>query len=78
MQNTCSKHYTTALVMQMLCNIIWLGSATVFCENRQQREELAKAWNLMDPLGKGQLSVNDESLLKLFQILKPKVGILFV
>ena len=29
----------------------------------------------MDPLGKGHLSVDDLSLLKLFRILKPKVRI---
>ena len=32
----------------------------------------------MDPLGDGELAANDESLLKLFKILKPKVKILLM
>ena len=42
-------------------------------ERARERAELAKAWNLMDPLGKGSLPIYDEKFIKLFKILKPMV-----
>ena len=46
-------------------------------ERARERAELAKAWNLLDPLGHGSLAINDEKLVKLFKILRPQVKSLF-
>lgn len=42
-------------------------------ERARERAELAKAWNLLDPLGHGSLSCDDQKLVKLFKILRPQV-----
>ena len=39
----------------------------------QRREQLVRAWNLIDPHGNGEISVYDEQLIPLFRILKPQV-----
>lgn len=47
----------------------------LFLLHRQEREELAKAWNLLDPVGAGTLNVNDPKLTLLFKELRPDVSI---
>ncbi|XP_018673272.2 uncharacterized protein LOC100179610 [Ciona intestinalis] len=65
--------FLTAILLAIIVESYWdYSKRHVKQERRQQREELAKAWNLMDPLGNGQLSVNDPKLTELFHILKPK------
>lgn len=46
----------------------------MFFFRSQRREQLVKAWNLIDPLGYGEISVYDEQLKALFRILKPQVS----
>ncbi|XP_076799589.1 uncharacterized protein LOC143444284 [Clavelina lepadiformis] len=65
--------FLTAILLAIIVESYWdYSKRHVKQERKQQREELAKAWNLLDPLGQGQLSVDDPQLLKLFKILKPK------
>lgn len=65
--------FLTAILLAIVVDSYWVYSKKhVKKERSRERAELAKAWNLLDPLGKGTLSINDEKFTKLFHLLKPK------
>ncbi|XP_062498829.1 two pore calcium channel protein 1-like isoform X2 [Corticium candelabrum] len=62
----------TAILLAIIVEAYWLYfKITVKEERYREREELAKAWNLLDPLANGDLPVEDPKFLSLFRILKP-------
>ncbi|XP_020600705.1 two pore calcium channel protein 1B-like isoform X2 [Orbicella faveolata] len=65
--------FLTAILLAIVVDSYWVYSKKhVKKERSRERAELAKAWNLLDPLGKGALSVDDEKFTMLFHLLKPK------
>nr|XP_039267523.1 voltage-dependent P/Q-type calcium channel subunit alpha-1A-like isoform X1 [Styela clava] len=65
--------FLTAILLAIIVESYWEYSKKhVKLERLRQREELIKAWNLLDLNGSGFLSVDDPKLLKLFKILRPK------
>jgi len=65
--------FLTAILLAIIVENYWdYSKLYVKQERKQQREQLAKAWNLLDPLGKGEIPVNAPSLYKLFKIIMPK------
>eukprot|EP00058_Branchiostoma_floridae_P018980 XP_002604469.1 hypothetical protein BRAFLDRAFT_79230 [Branchiostoma floridae] len=66
-------YFLAAILLAIIVDSYWeFSKKHVKRERSRERAELGKAWNLLDPLGEGQLAVNDERLLTLFRILKPK------
>ncbi|XP_078672730.1 uncharacterized protein LOC144911997 isoform X3 [Branchiostoma floridae x Branchiostoma belcheri] len=66
-------YFLAAILLAIIVDSYWeFSKKHVKRERSRERAELGKAWNLLDPLGSGQLAVNDEKLLTLFRILKPK------
>ncbi|XP_033628075.1 uncharacterized protein LOC117290662 [Asterias rubens] len=64
--------FLTAILLAIIVDSYWeFAKKHVKQERARERAELAKAWNLMDPLGKGSLPIYDEKFIKLFKILKP-------
>ncbi|PIK51700.1 putative two pore calcium channel protein 1 isoform X3 [Apostichopus japonicus] len=64
--------FLTAILLAIVVDSYWeFAKKHVKEERSRERAELAKAWNLLDPLGKGSLPITDERFLKLFKILKP-------
>ncbi|XP_038075187.1 uncharacterized protein LOC119742954 isoform X2 [Patiria miniata] len=65
--------FLTAILLAIIVDSYWeFAKKHVKTERSRERAELAKAWNLMDPLGKGSLPIYDEKFIKLFKILKPQ------
>eukprot|EP00794_Sanderia_malayensis_P017536 gene17536-19286_t len=65
--------FLTAILLAIVVDTYWIfAKKTVRRERASERAELAKAWNLLDPLGLGALAVTDKQFLQLFRILKPK------
>ncbi|XP_022097939.1 uncharacterized protein LOC110983191 isoform X3 [Acanthaster planci] len=65
--------FLTAILLAIIVDSYWeFAKKHVKMERARERAELAKAWNLLDPLGKGSLPVYDEKFIKLFKILKPQ------
>ncbi|KAL9958922.1 hypothetical protein ACROYT_G035999 [Oculina patagonica] len=65
--------FLTAILLAIVVDSYWVYSKKhVKKERSRERAELAKAWNLLDPLGKGALSIDDEKFTMLFHLLKPK------
>jgi len=59
-------------VLPLYCKFRVYSKKHVKKERSRERAELAKAWNLLDPLGRGALSIEDEKFRELFNLLKPK------
>ncbi|XP_048579901.1 sodium channel protein type 11 subunit alpha isoform X2 [Nematostella vectensis] len=65
--------FLTAILLAIVVDSYWLYSKKhVKSERARERAELAKAWNLLDPLGQGALSIFDDKFAELFRLLKPK------
>ncbi|CAH1261386.1 TPCN1 [Branchiostoma lanceolatum] len=65
-------YFLAAILLAIIVDSYWeFSKKHVKRERSRERAELGKAWNLLDPLGEGQLAINDERLLTLFGILKP-------
>jgi len=65
--------FLTAILLAIVVDSYWVYSKKhVKKERSRERAELAKAWNLLDPLGKGALSIDDEKFTMLFHLLKLK------
>lgn len=65
--------FLTAILLAIVVDSYWVYSKKhVKKERSRERAELAKAWNLLDPLGRGTLSLDDEKFTLLFHLLKPK------
>ncbi|XP_033096631.1 uncharacterized protein LOC117100901 isoform X2 [Anneissia japonica] len=65
--------FLTAILLAIIVDSYWeFAKKDVKKERARERAELAKAWNLLDPLGSGSLRADDSRFLKLFQMLRPK------
>ncbi|XP_072031587.1 uncharacterized protein [Amphiura filiformis] len=65
--------FLTAILLAIVVDSYWeFAKKHVKKERARERAELAKAWNLLDPLGHGSLEIDDEKLIKLFKILRPQ------
>eukprot|EP00112_Aurelia_sp_Birch-Aquarium-sp1_P011904 Seg25.10 transcript_id=Seg25.10/GoldUCD/mRNA.D3Y31 product="putative voltage-dependent R-type calcium channel subunit alpha-1E" protein_id=Seg25.10/GoldUCD/D3Y31 len=65
--------FLTAILLAIVVDSYWVfAKKTIKKERARERAELAKAWNLLDPLGLGALSVDDKQFIELFRLLKPK------
>ncbi|XP_071963410.1 uncharacterized protein [Antedon mediterranea] len=65
--------FLTAILLAIIVDSYWeFAKKDVKKERSRERAELAKAWNLLDPLGSGRLDVDDSRFLKLFNMLRPK------
>nr|XP_054758693.1 uncharacterized protein LOC129264776 isoform X2 [Lytechinus pictus] len=64
--------FLTAIMLAIIVDSYWsFAKKHVKKERARERAELAKAWNLLDPLGQGSLPKDDGRFLKLLRILKP-------
>ncbi|XP_030854181.1 uncharacterized protein LOC115929441 isoform X2 [Strongylocentrotus purpuratus] len=64
--------FLTAIILAIIVDSYWsFAKKHVKKERARERAELAKAWNLLDPLGQGSLPKDDGRFLKLLRILKP-------
>ncbi|XP_071481798.1 uncharacterized protein [Diadema antillarum] len=64
--------FLTAIMLAIIVDSYWsFAKKHVKKERARERAELAKAWNLLDPLGNGSLPITDGRFLKLLKILKP-------
>ncbi|XP_070578004.1 uncharacterized protein [Ptychodera flava] len=62
-----------AIMLAVIVDGYWVfAKKHVKLERSRERAELAKAWNLLDPLGKGILEKSDSKFLVLFRLLRPK------
>ncbi|XP_077989811.1 two pore calcium channel protein 1-like [Glandiceps talaboti] len=62
-----------AIMLAIIVDGYWaFAKKHVKMERSRERAELAKAWNLLDPLGKGMLDKKDDKFLTLFKLLRPK------
>ncbi|XP_023932786.1 uncharacterized protein LOC106174392 isoform X2 [Lingula anatina] len=65
--------FLTAILLAIVVESYWAVAKThVKRERKREREELVKAWNILDPLGEGEIDVNDERIFTIFQMLRPK------